>query len=140
MAFQPRRQIDAVAEHRIIEPQVGPHIADDACAGIKADTDIERDVSVAALLRLDLTLLVKRFDSLQHVDRGLACIELVPVVVQRRIPERHDRVAHVFVDGALALDDGVGERSEKAIHQVSEAVGIVFVMLRNRSKAAYVGE
>jgi len=50
-------------------------------------------------------------------------------VVERRVPKRHDRVAHVFVDRTLAVDDGVGKRREKAVHQMRQALRIVLVEL-----------
>ena len=62
------------------------------------------------------------------------------LVVERRVPERHDGVAHVFVDGALAVEDGVGQRREEAVHQRGEALRVVLVGLRDRGEAAHVGE
>ena len=140
LPFQPRRQIDAVAEHRIVEPQVRTHIADDADAGIEADADIDRNVGVTAVLRLDLALLVELVDPLQHVDRGFAGIDLVLLVVERRVPERHDGVAHIFVDGALAVEDGVGQRRQEPVHQRGQPLRIVLVGLRDGGEAADVGE
>ena len=61
-------------------------------------------------------------------------------VVERRVPERHDRVAHVFVDGALAVDDGVGQRRQEAVHQRCQALRIVLVDFRDRGEAAHVAE
>ncbi len=61
-------------------------------------------------------------------------------IVERRVPERHDRVAHVFVDGAFAVDDGVGQRSEEAVHQRGQALRILLVDLRDRGEAADVAE
>ena len=59
---------------------------------------------------------------------------------ERRVPERHDRVAHVFVDGAFAVDDGVGQRRQEAVHQRGQALRIVLVDLRDRGEAAHVAE
>ena len=101
LAFQARGQVHAVAEHRIVLLQIGAHVADHADAGVEADADIERDVDVAAIGGFLLALLVDRVDLLQHLDRGLAGVDLVLGVVERRVPERHDGVAHVFVDSAL---------------------------------------
>jgi hypothetical protein len=61
-------------------------------------------------------------------------------VVERRVPERHDGVADIFVDRALALDDGVRHRREKTVHQLREALGIVLVVLGNGGEAADVAE
>ena len=62
------------------------------------------------------------------------------LVVERRVPERHDGVAHVFVDGALAGDDRIGQRRQEAVHQRGQALRIVLVGLRDRGEAADVGE
>ena len=59
---------------------------------------------------------------------------------ERRVPERHDGVAHVFVDRALAVDDGVGQRRQEAVHQRGEALRIVLVDFRDRGEAADVAE
>ena len=62
------------------------------------------------------------------------------LVVERRVPERHDGVAHIFVDGALAVEDRVGQRRQEAVHQRGQALRIVLVGLRDRGEAAHVGE
>ena len=140
LAFQAGREIDAVAQHRIVEAQVGAHVADDASAGVDADADVDRDEQRAVGLGRRLALAVEPFDAFEHVEGGFAGVELVGRVVERRVPERHDRVAHVFVDGALAIDDGVGERREEAVHQRGQALRIVLVDLRDRGEAADVAE
>ena len=52
--------------------------------------------------------LVEFDDLLEHVNRGVARVKLMFLVVDRRVPERHDRIAHVFVDRPFAGEDGVG--------------------------------
>ena len=94
----------------------------------------------ALFLRLLLARLVELVDALQHVERRLAGVELMLLVVERRVPERHDGVAHVFVDGALAVEDRVGQRRQETVHQRGEALRIVLVGLRDRGEAAHVGE
>ena len=61
-------------------------------------------------------------------------------VVERRVPERHDRVAHIFVDRALVLDDRVGHRRQEAVHQLRQALRVVLVGFRDRGEAAHVAE
>ena len=39
LAFEPRREIDRVAERGIVEAVLGAHVADDAVAGVDADAD-----------------------------------------------------------------------------------------------------
>ena len=62
------------------------------------------------------------------------------VVVKRRVPERHDGVAHVFVDVALARQDRVGQRRQEPVHQRGQALRIVLVGFRDGGEAADVGE
>ena len=62
------------------------------------------------------------------------------LVVERRVPERHDGVAHVFVDGALAREDRVGQRGQESVHQRREALRIALVGLRDRGEAPDVAE
>ena len=140
LAFQAGGEIDAVAQHRIVEAQVGAHVADDAAAGVDADADVDRNEQRAVGLGRCLALAVEPLDAVEHVEGGFAGVELVGRVVERRVPERHDRVAHVFVDGALAIDDGVGQRRQEAVHQRRQALRIVLVDLRDRGEAAHVAE
>ena len=140
LPFQARRQIDRIAEHRIIEAQVGAHIADDASPGVEPDADLERDEALAGFFGLLLALLIERLDAAEHFERGLAGIDLVRRVVQRGVPERHDRVADIFVDRAVVLDDGVGHGREEIVHQRRQTLRIVLVDFRNRGEAAHVAE
>ncbi len=43
-------------------------------------------------------------------------------IVERRVPERHDRIAHVLVDGAALLKDHVGERRQQRVDEVGQLV------------------
>ena len=62
------------------------------------------------------------------------------LVVERRVPERHDGVAHIFVDGALAREDRVGQRRQETVHQRGQALRIVLEGFRDGGEAADVGE
>ena len=97
-------------------------------------------MGVTSVLRLDLPLLIELVDPLQHVERGFTGIDLVLLVVERRIPERHDGVAHIFVDGALAIEDGVGQRRQEAVHQRRQPLRIALEGFRDGGEAANVGE
>src|SRR5262249_52359691 len=81
LAFEAGCEIDAVAVHRIVEPQVGPHVADHHGSGVEADADIERNVGVAAFPGLLLARPFQRVAALQHVDRSLAGVDLMLLVV-----------------------------------------------------------
>ena len=95
---------------------------------------------MAALLCLLLAQLVELVDLLKHVDRGLTGVELMLLVVDRRVPERHDGVAHIFVDGTLARQDCIGQRGQEPVHQFGQALRVVLVGFRDGGEAADVGE
>ena len=138
--FQAGSHIDGVAEHRIVEAEIRSHVADDAGAGVEPDPDAQRHVKTAVRVSFAFEFDVKCFGARQHLQRGLAGIGFVVRIVHRSIPECHDGVANVFVDRALAFDDGVGQWREEAVHQVGEALGIVLVVLGDRGEASNVRE
>ena len=70
----------------------------------------------------------------------MARIALLGCVVEGGIPERHDRVAHVFVDCSVAGDDGVGHRGEKPVHQRGEPMRVVLVAFGNCGETLHVAE
>jgi hypothetical protein len=74
-------------------------------------------LSAAICFSLALELVVEHFGAREHFQRRFASIRFLLLVVYRRVPKRHDGVADIFVDGALALDDGVGKRGEESVHQ-----------------------
>ncbi|OIQ70407.1 hypothetical protein GALL_479810 [mine drainage metagenome] len=95
---------------------------------------------MAAVLGLDLALLVEGIDPLQHVQRRIAGIDLMLPVIERRIPERHDGVAHIFVDSALSRQDRVGQWRQEPVHQRGQSLRIALVGLRDRGETPDVGE
>lgn len=58
--------------------------------------------------------------------------------LERRVPERHDAIAHVFVDEAARLLDDIGERREEAVDQSGQFLRVEF--LGNSGKAADIGK
>jgi hypothetical protein len=103
---------------------------DHAGSGIQPDPDVQRPVCSTILVRLVLELLIELVRASKHFQRGLAGVDLLLRIVERCVPERHDRVADVadvFVDRAIALDDGVRQRSQKTIHQPRQTLWIVLV-------------
>ena len=57
---------------------------------------------------------------------------------QRRPPERHDTVAHVFINCAAMAVDHARKRRQKFVHQQRQILG--FQPFRDRGKAAHIGE
>ena len=60
--------------------------------------------------------------------------------IQRCVPECHDRIADVFVDGSFVIDDRVRERGKQPVHQRGEALRVVLVGLGDCGKTPHVAE
>ena len=73
-------------------------------------------------------------------ERRLAGVRPMIGVVDRRIPERHDVVAHVLVDRAVPVEYGARQRREQPVDQGSQALGVRLVLLRDRREPAHVAE
>ena len=59
-------------------------------------------------------------------------------VVERRIPERHHRIAHEFVDGPLLFEDDVAQGREQFVQEARQLFGVE--ALGDRGEAAHVAE
>ncbi len=59
-------------------------------------------------------------------------------IIERRVPERHDRVAHVLVDGAAVLEDDFRKRRQQAVDELGELVRVH--VLGDRREVAHVAE
>ena len=51
--------------------------------------------------------------------------------IQRRVPEAHDRIADVLVDGSFVTYERIRERGEQPVHQRREALRVILVRLGN---------
>ena len=101
-AFEPRRQIDVIADDGIIEPLPRPHVPDVHFAGMNADPDIER--RQPPRLPADLQLL--QMD--HHIHRRFAGAKRVIGLRDGRAVKRHHRVPHVFIKRAVVFQDDAG--------------------------------
>ena len=70
---------------------------------------------------------VERVHATEHFKRGFARIVFVKFIVQWRVPERHNGVAHIFVDRAFVVDDCVRQRRQEAVHQRGETLRVILV-------------
>ena len=59
-------------------------------------------------------------------------------IVERRVPKRHHRVAHEFVDGALLVENDVAQGREQGIQEAGELLGVE--PLGDGGEAAHVAE
>ena len=60
---------------------------------------------------------VEADERLAHFERGARRVDSMGRIVERRVPEGHDGVAHVFVDGAFLLQDDVGQRRQILVEE-----------------------
>ena len=125
---EPRGEVHAVAEHRVVGRAHTGEAAGDHLAAGDADMRVQRTrraFARACELGVD-------------VERGARRPERIVVMRHRRPEQRHNGVADVLVDrAAVADDDAVDERRE-ARHEVAHLLGIE--RLRKRREVAEVGE
>src|SRR5690606_17093546 len=98
-------EIDAIARHGILEPNIGTHVADHAQAGADADADLHRWYALSAVLGLESERLIQRVEPIGYRKGSFARVDCVVGIVERRVPKRHDGIADILIDRASALDD-----------------------------------
>ena len=124
LAFEARGEVHRIAHRGVGEALVRTHVADDALAGIEADRRYAIGVKRASLRRgFGRKLAVDAIEFGKHGKRALAGMIGMAGIVERRVPERHDAIADVFVDRAAPRQDLAGHRREEtAIDQPAEAL------------------
>ena len=98
----------------------------------------DRDVFPPFLSGLPLPRDVEVAHPPRNLEGGSAGVAGVGRIVERRVPERHDGVAHVLVDGAAALEDDVGERRQQVVDELRQLVG--GQLFRDRGEVPHVAE
>src|SRR5476649_1552479 len=138
LSFEPSGEVHLVAETRISQALRGTEITHRSLACIESDPDIHRDVRPAFGLRLGLPFAIEDAQACLHLERGGTGVAGMGLDRQRRVPERHDRVTHVFVDRAPVRLDQLGHGRQEAVHETREALRIE--LLGNAREAPNVGE
>src|SRR5262245_31974963 len=140
LAFQACSNVYRVSENRIVEAKVGSEISDQASTGVYADADAKGQKRLAGGIGLCLTLLIEGTNAIDHLEGGGARFKLMLRNVQRCVPKCHNGIADVFVDGSLVRDDHIGDRSQQAIDQGGDPLGVILVNFTNLSKAPHVAQ
>jgi hypothetical protein len=117
--FQPAGQVDAVAHDGVAEPLLRPDVADDHLPGIDPHPRLEGDV-----LPLLGQASVQAGDPRPALQGGAAGQKRVIGLRHGRIPEGHDGVADVFVDGRVILQEHARQLAEVLAEQRDEVFGI----------------
>src|SRR5262249_52893542 len=133
-----QRHVDLVAHGRIIEPVDRAEVADAAFAGVDADADVDVAERPPGPRGLAFPLGVEGVQLRHHLQRRFARLLGVRRLVERRVPERHDGIAHVFVDGAAMRQDDLAQRRKQIIDELGELRGRE--VLRDRREIAHVAE
>src|SRR5215467_6726457 len=97
-----------------------PEVPDTATASTNAYADVHLRESPAPRVSTRPPVLVELFHSSRHLDCGVAGMRCVIGIVERRIPEGHDRIAHVFVDGPTALKNDLAQRTQQLVDEVRQ--------------------
>src|SRR5512143_3211819 len=113
-ALEARAEVHRVAHHGVRHAECRAHVAHAHAAGVDADADLHLGPAARA------ELLVQLRQGGLHVDRGLYGAAGVVGEVHRRVPERHDGVADVLVDGAALLLDGARHRRHGGVEHLGE--------------------
>ena len=120
-AFETGREVHGVSDHRVAAGLLRADIADHDFAGRDADSDV--DLRQAAPHAYEIGQLGLEFrqggELFQRGGTGEA--GLVLGGGERRAPERHDRVADIFVDDPVVAAYRVGDHRKVAVQHVDEA-------------------
>ena len=130
--FQPGGQIHGIAERRIPITQRRTHVAHAGHAGVQADADIEMRLSFRRPLFLQLA------DAVHHLQCGFASLRRVPRFFEGRAPESHDRVADIFIERAVVIENQAGHVREVLVQKKRQFLGVEF--FRNRREAPNIAE
>ena len=137
-AFETRGDVHFVADRRIVEPAQRTQVADAAFARIEPDAETHRLERALLGLSAAAPALVQRDQRLAHVQRRFDRVRRMFRIVERRVPERHDGVAHIFVDRAFPVEHGVGHRRQIFVEEMGELRRVE--PLRDGRKRADVAE
>ena len=99
MRAEARRSVDRVPQRGVLKPAARAHVADHGGAGVDADPPADRRKPFREQLLLQLGRAVDAV--IGAADRQQRVVGLQA----RGVPESHDLVADVFVDGAVPRED-----------------------------------
>src|SRR5262249_61973002 len=119
---------------------MGCEVADNASTGVDGYADLIWQERLAGGIGPLLTLPIEHRETVDDVKGSRACFELMLRNSQRCVPESHDRITDVFVDGSFLTDDCVCERGKQPVYRRCSALRFILVQLGNCGKASYVAE
>src|ERR1051325_9592924 len=114
--LEPAGEVYVIADDRIIKACLAPHVSHQRFAGMDSKTG--RKYRVPSVLGPKLQLM----QTVPAPDRCLAGRESVSGVWQGRVPESHDRIAHVLVDCAARIMDLFAENGKMFAQQFNQSL------------------
>ena len=126
LALEAGSEVHIVAHDRIVEALVRAQVADRADARIEPGAHANGGKIPAFALGVGAPDLIEAAELVAHGERRAAGVLGVFGIVQGRVPERHDAVAHIFVDGAFAFEDDVGHRCQEPVDESGELLRVKF--------------
>ncbi len=117
-AFEPRGEVHAVADHRVFQTLFRTDRAGDNFAGGEADADIDRLEPGFGPAQ------VERPERADHAGRDEQGVVGIGAARHRRAKDRHQPVAHVFVEHAAVRKDHLDHLGKVIIehrHRVARA-------------------
>ena len=131
-AFQAGGQVDLIAQHGIIEHLARAHVAHDHVAGVDPHPAAQHRPSLAPPNPGEL------LEAVLHLQRGMAGIGRMVIVIYRRAEFRHDRIPFVLIDDPIILQDELSHLAEILIDQHHQLAGRQ--AFRDGGKAGHIGE
>ncbi len=131
-ALETGTEVDGVADDRVGDTIPRPHVADIHDAGVDPDPEVDRrplpfrEPGIHAI------------QCAQHRDAGVHRPYRMVVLRQRRSPERHDRIAHVFVDGRAVAVQNIRHFGEIEVEHLGQLARVE--LLRDGGEIPNVAE
>ena len=130
--LDPRGEVHRVADQRIGQALRRPHIPDAARPGIQPNPDLDITGPVGRIIAVERR---QPFDHRQTAARGIG---ILVRIVERRVPERDDRVADELVDRRLAVQQNVAHRRQERDQEADD--GLRIELFRQPRETANVAE
>src|SRR4051794_2434776 len=118
LALYPGRDVHGIPYDRVIEPEFRPHVSDERSPRIDADADGNVWQRYGALPEAEHVVGVEVAQTLADTQCSPAGARRVVRSRERSVPERHERIADVFVDGAAFREDVAGQSAKQQIEKV----------------------
>src|SRR5690606_39151956 len=123
--YEPSDHVHVIADQRIRQALPRSHVADTAKARIEPNPDLH-------FARPDLVgarrhLAVKFVQSTDHRQSRARPAPKMVRIVDRRVPEREDRVAYELVERSLRLEQDVAHRRKETDQKLDHLFGAVLL-------------